>query len=159
MDDYLEKTCVNLGIKLVYTSNKITVLSAEVKNGIPTFRVNKVFKKCPSVVAQAIVEYYTNPENKAKSEAVIVDYLNRRLISKEYKIKPFSLSLKDEIIRNLPHEYSTNINDPNLVEFDITNMTVKDFWGKEENKKPGSSFMPLGNDLLELDIVIEPPVT
>jgi hypothetical protein len=59
MGDYLYRTCVNLGIKLIFTNNKILVLSAEKKNSITIIRAHKVFKNCPPNVSEAVVNYYT----------------------------------------------------------------------------------------------------
>jgi hypothetical protein len=159
MKDYLEKTCENLGIKLIFTNNKVVVLSAEIKNNQPIIRAHKVFKGCPYEVALALISYYSSENHIAKNEQILREYLVNNLISDTFKIRPVDMSFKKGIEKGIPSE-STNIdNNPSLVEFCVSSMVVKDFWGKKLQNASDNSINPSCNDILELDIVVDPPVT
>jgi hypothetical protein len=159
MNDYLEKTCVNLGVKLIYTNNKVVVLSAEIKNNLPIIRAHKVFRGCPYEVALAVISYYSSENHIAENEQVLREYLLNNLMTDTFKIRPMDLSFKKGIEKGMPSESTNTGNNPSLVEFYVSSMIVKDFWGQELQNASDNSIKPSYNDILELDIVVDPPVT
>jgi hypothetical protein len=46
-----------------------------------------------------------------------------------------------------------------LTEFTIDTIAVKDFWGNDMNYSKDKKLTPKNDDLMELDIIIKPPVT
>ena len=158
MDNYLYKICMNLGIKLILTNNKIQVLSGERKNNLTIIRAHKVFKNCPPNVAEAIVNYYSKGSNKEKNSQIIRDYLAPFFPNGLFKIKNLENSLIETTIRDVPEDLDTNTSYSLLTEFDISSITVSNFWGNEESKLD-NSLSPSSNDILDLDIIIKPPVT
>lgn len=158
MDNFLEKTCVNLGIKLVYTNNRITALSAEVKNGLPILRVHKLFKTCPPAVAQAVINYYKDLGRREDHEKVITDYLRKVSPENQFKLKPSDTMFINGLIENMPSNSSNEEADSSLVEFSISSLTITDFWGNETHQRH-NSLTPSSNDILDVKITVKPPVT
>lgn len=159
MNDYLEKTCVNLGIKLLYTNNKITVLSADTKNDLPTIRAHKVFRGCPYEVALAIISYYSTEKNTAENEQLLKNYLQNKLSSCTFKIKPVDTSFRKSIEKSIPFKNTSSNSNTSLIEFTISSMIVKDFQGNELQNASINSLKPSSNDILDLDIIVSLPVT
>lgn len=149
---------MNLGIKLVLTNNKIQVLSAERKNNLTIIRAHKVFKNCPSNVAEAIVNYYSKGSSKEKSSQIIRDYLAPFFPNGLFKIKNLENSLIETTIQDVPEDLDINTSYSLLTEFDISSIKVSNFWGKEESNVD-NSLRPSSNDILDLDIIVMPPVT
>lgn len=158
MDNYLEKTCRNLGIKLIYTSNKITVLSAEKKDNFTVIRAHKLFKNCPFSVAEAIISYYTNETYKEKSKKVLIDYVSPHFPEVAFKIKPLEHSLKTDATQSTPFPIESGSNLDLLTEFTISSMTIKNLWGDEQNQSD-NLLSPSSSDILDLNIIVKPPVT
>lgn len=75
MSEYLEKKCENLGIRLVYTYNKTTVLSAEIHKEKPLLIADMLFKNCPDLVSQAIIGFFTDTKNKSSHEKIIKNFV------------------------------------------------------------------------------------
>lgn len=187
MNDYLEKTCVNLGIKLVFTYNKVTALSAEIRNGTPLLIADMIFKNCPNSVAQSVMSFYTDKNSKNYHEKVIKDYLSEQFKSSSTNIKHLDLSFltKSNEIMNMDMDmgmdYNINIdmdnsdtnnvdindidinnidiNDPALIELNISSINSKDFRGYTKQYKSNTTLKPLRDDELELNIVVLPPIT
>lgn len=153
MDNYLKTICTNLGIMLIYNSNKIKVLSAEIKNNIPLIRAHKIFRSCPYTVAKAAINYYIDTENRKKYEKILLEYLNKQINSNLFKIIPLDLDFKSKIVQTLP-VIDTIDNNTSLIEFDIVCMSVKDFWGNEKKYDYNEKITPKNDDFLELNIVI-----
>ncbi|MDF2951937.1 MAG: hypothetical protein K0S18_1520 [Anaerocolumna sp.] len=158
MYDNLKKLCNNLGIKLIYTSNKVIVLSAHVKNGIPYIRANKIFRYCSKAIAQNVIDYFITLEGKEIKEKVIETFIIKKLKQDKIKIKASDNSFKMAVDHNLPKSINKNQTKV-LTEFTIENIIVKDFSGNEKTNSKDSILTPKDDDLLELDILIKPPVT
>lgn len=185
MNEYLEKTCVNLGIKLVFTYNKVTALSAEIRNGTPLLIADMIFKNCPNSVAQSVMSFYTDKKGKNYHEKVIKDYLSEQLKSNSTNIKYLDLSFLTKPNENMNvdmgMDYNINIdmdnintntvdindididnidiNDPAFIELDISSINSKDFRGNTKQYVSNTILKPLKDDELELNIVVLPPVT
>lgn len=159
MEDYLEQLCINLGIKLVYTTNKITILSGEIKNNIPTIRVHRLLKNCPQDVAQAIVSFYTDLSNSDGFMKIIEDYSKEKFPSVNFKIRPSSEAFRVLTVEKMPSNFSYNNEDSSLGEYSISYIQITNFQGRRTTVKAGDALSPLEDDLLELDVVVEPPVT
>lgn len=186
MNEYLEKTCVNLGIKLVFTYNKVTALSAEIRNGTPLLIADMIFKDCPNSVAQSVMSFYTDKNDKNYHERVIKNYLSEQFKSNSTNIKHLDLSFLTKSNENIDMDYNINIdmdsneinninindidindidinnidiNDPAFIELDISSIDSKDFMGNTKQYKSNTTLKPLKDDELELNIVVLPPVT
>lgn len=157
MDNYLKKICIGLGIDMIYTNNKVIVLSADVKNGVPILRAHKVFKGCSYKVAQAVVGYYTEVERRIVHKVVIEEYLKKYYKGNEFKLKKFNL--KEYITSNMLVEDKHDVNDTSLEEFEVFYMTIKNFLGDEKKQEISSELSTTDNNLLELNIIVKPPIT
>lgn len=156
MDNYLEKICINLGLKLVFTNNKVTVLSAEAKDGMTIIRAHKLLKSCPPETAQAVIDYFTNAKKRETSEEIIRDYLISQGLSDNLKIKPGDISIVKEMEKNLPVETKESDGSMSLLgEYNISSMTIKNFWGDKLTQSKDHLLSPDSDDVLELDIVVK----
>lgn len=156
MNDYLGKMCLHLGIKLIYTNNKVLVLSAQIKDNIPIIRAHKLFKSCPQSIAQSVIGYFTESEGRNIHEQVLEKYLKENYTSSSFRLKPLNLDFKKKVVENIPIEVDPK-DDSTLIELDITAMTVKDFWGNEKKHDFNSPLVPDTDEVLELNIIISPP--
>jgi RNase H-fold protein (predicted Holliday junction resolvase) len=156
--DYLRKLCVGLGIKLIYTSNKILMLSSQVKNGIPYIRAHKIFKTCPKSIAQVVVDYFVTLEGREKKEAILRAFIKNKLKRDKFTIKVNDKRFRTVVEQSMPKNMKNQDNNV-LTEFTIDTIAVKDFWGNDMNYSKDKKLTPKNDDLMELDIIIKPPVT
>ena len=154
MEDYLKKYCTEFKINLVYTNNKLTILSSTVQNHIPTLRVHNIFKNCPEKIAKAIINYYLNFEDDNSLLLIIESYIKEKLNTAQYKILSPSKQFKELLNKThiLPQANSSNT--LTLVEYDILSITQKDFFGTISNIKPDETIKPSLENVLELTVVI-----
>lgn len=156
MKDYLKEFCTKFKIKLVYTNNKLTILSSTAQDGIPTLRVHNIFKNCPENIAKAIIDYYTNFQDNNISFTEIDAYAKENYSDEQYKIKPpediFKQSLTN-VILPLPPD---NHDESNRVEYNIISIIQKDFLGNVTTLKADEIIVPSSENVLELNIVISP---
>lgn len=112
MSEYLEKKCMNLGLRLVYTYNKSTVLSAEINKEKPLLIADMLFKNCPDSVSQAIIGFFTDIKQKSSHEKVIRSFVEEYF--KPYspgKIKHFDLSYLVEPTQSIDTNYKAKFED------------------------------------------------
>lgn len=159
MKNYLEKLCINLGIKLIYVNNKVLLLSCDIKNSMPIIRVHKIFKSCTEEVAVAILGYYTDSAREQEYEKIIRLYIEGNYIVDSYKIKTPKELFKSFIIDMMPLKDNIKAKSDYLVEFQISSMILIDESGLEKEVKPNDSLRPLEDDILEMDIVVSQPYT
>lgn len=156
LDDILKKLCKNLKIKLVYTNNKVSILSCSTSNNHPVIRAHKMFKECKEEIANAVVEYYTKTQNKEENLKIIKDYANIKFISHKYKIIPPG----DEFYNSVKKITTTDVHDENnksaLVELDISSMTKKNLCEKAYEVNLGETIKTSENDILEVNIIVNP---
>lgn len=161
MNDYLKEFCLNLGIDLIYTDNKITVLSSTTPQNVPTIRVHNIFKNCSEELAREIVDYYTNYNSLDKSYKLITDYIQKKFHSDRYKIKKPDKEFKNLIISKmndvtfLNNKTSNYDEQSSLVEFNIVSMTKKNFQGDYSEIDPEQSIDLSEEDIVNLDIYVE----
>lgn len=158
LTDELKTFCKNMGLKLVYTDNKYTVLSTGRHKNIPTLRVHRLFKNSPKRVIRAIISYYTNLQNPNQYLDIIKQYLNKHHDSKKFKIKSqsdfFRNYMKNRIIESTGGK---NQQQEHLVEMPINSLIKKDFGGKASKIDPEDSLKASSDNVLELEIVVEDP--
>jgi len=154
MVNYLKELCKDLGVNLIFTNNKLTILSSTVHDNIPVLRVHKIFKKCPEKLAKSIVGYYSDFKHSNKHLITIENYINNKFPEMEYTIKPPDRSYKDLLSKTVNLSDSNTIKSP-LVELDITFISQKDFWGNITDIDPDEGISPTEEDFLELDIVVK----
>ena len=157
MEDYLEKVCISLGIKLSYTTNKVKLISCGINNSLPILRVHKMFKGCTENVAQAIIGYYTGSKPEDVCLRIIDEYLNGKISSKEYKIQPPNEDFTSNFIKNMPVEYSDEIDNELITEFKISSIEKTDFYGNKTKIDKDGTITPPMDDVIELNIVVIPP--
>lgn len=145
--DYLKNECEKLGIKLIYSSNKVLILSGSVIDNEPTIKAHEVFKKCSEEVADSIIDYYINLKHNNNSINIIKDFVKLNYTPAKYKIKP-----PDKTLLSYFKDYTTT-----LVEYEISEIIKSNFYGNTENIKPSSSFKASDDDVVELDIIVKPP--
>jgi hypothetical protein len=159
MEDYLSKLSLNLGIKLIYTSNKVTVLSCSYKDDIPIIRAHKIFKNCTRSLALAIIGYYTDSETEKENLKIIEEYVKKNFLGKLFKIEPFDEMFKSMCLKNIPIK-DTYVNDSEkIAEYSISSMVQTDFYGNKLILEPEKTLTPSNDDILELDITVIPSFT
>jgi hypothetical protein len=159
MEDNLLKLCSDLGIKLIYTSNKVTVLSCSYKNHIPIIRAHKIFKNCTSSLAVAIIGYYTDSKTEEENLKVIEDYIKKNFLGKPFRIEPFDDTFKSICLKNIPVKESNKNDLEKIAEYKISSMVQTDFYGNKLTIQPEQTLKPSGDDILELDIIVLPSFT
>lgn len=147
--DYLKNECEKFGINLVYSNNKVLILSSSIANDVPTIRANEIFKNCSEEAAYSIIDYYTNLKRNSNSINIINDFVKLNYAHSRYKIKS-----PNQDFLNYFRNYSTT-----LIEYEISGITQNHFYGNPENISPDSSIKTLDDDIIELDIVVKPPAT
>jgi hypothetical protein len=127
MSEYLEKKCENLGIRLVYTYNKSTVLSAEINKEKPLLIADMLFKNCSDSISQAIIGFFTDIKRKSSYEKIIKDFVEDYF--KPYspgKIKHMDLSYLVKPIQSSYNNYKTKLEDDDSEnDLEDTSYTVK----------------------------------
>lgn len=154
MKDYLKELCAKEKIKLIYTENKITILSFTLNQNTPVIRAHKIFKKCPENISQAIINYYTFKGNGTDNLKLISEYILGLNQFKTYKIIP-----KDENLRKLFRDKSDikqNVKTSPAYEANISKVTQKSFWGNASFETKDNSIKVSEDDVMEVDIVISP---
>ena len=77
---------------------------------------------------------------------------------KLYTFKPINLKSQRITVVNFPQNRYVNKNIHFLMELEILSISKKDFIGKEKKIDSNSTITPSSNDLIELSIIIKPPV-
>jgi hypothetical protein len=89
MEDNLKLLCDQYRIKLIYTDNKITVLTTNCNQNKPTIRINKLFENCPENIAYAVIKYCISYFPKDQdSYNLIAKYTIDRFRPSRFVIKP-----------------------------------------------------------------------
>jgi CO dehydrogenase/acetyl-CoA synthase beta subunit len=152
MMTYLEELCYREKVRLEYISDK--VLGKPEKKRV--IKVHEVFKNCPNEVAEAVVKYYLDPNKNKVEIKIIVEYLKE-------KCSPVTTTTKDNEECTENEEKKNMIADENrddeYQEVTIANMEVKSLY-RDEGFSSGSQVIKFqDNDVLELKIIVEPPLT
>lgn len=156
MSDTLKELCNSLNIELVYTNNKVMVLTYSTENNHPIIRVHKIFKECNEDIANAIISYYLKTENREKNLKVIENYLNNAFNSKRYKIKPPGNDLNCLVLMDVkPNGFSEEAKS-DLIEMKISSITKKSFYESNFTVNPDDSLKLSEDDILEVNIVVDP---
>lgn len=159
MEDYLTRLSVNLGIKLIYTSNKVTVLSCSHKDDIPIIRAHKIFKNCTNDLAIAIIGYYTDSSFEKENLKVIQEYVKENFSGELFKIEPFDEAFKSMCIKNIPVKETHENNLEKIAEYKVSSMVQTDFYGNKLTIQPEGTLKLSNDDILELDITVLPSLT
>lgn len=159
MEDYLTRLSANLGIKLIYTSNKVTVLSCSYKDDIPIIRAHKIFKNCTNDLAIAIIGYYTDSSFEKENLKVIQEYVKKNFSSELFKIEPFDETFKSMCIKNIPVKEIPENDLEKIAEYKISSMVQTNFYGNKLIIKPEETLKVSSDDVLELDITVLPSLT
>jgi len=88
LTDFLKELCNEHGVRLVYTNNKITVLSATTPQGVPNLRVHRLFRECPREVAEAVFEHYVRGETTERVLSKLDRYVAVHSGKTEWCIEP-----------------------------------------------------------------------
>lgn len=155
MRNYIKALCAKSNIKVIFTSNKITVLSSGIKNGNPTLRVHKVFINCTKKVAEAIIGYYTDLDNRIDYLHDIEKYLEDNFKSK-YKIKSPDKILK-QVVGSLKSEGLYKQSQRNFKELKIKKMIKSDSLGSANEIDPCGSIEISSGNIIRLDITVDYP--
>jgi len=156
LNDYLKELCADLNIALVYTNNKLTILSCGVNNNKPIIRVHKMFKDTNKKIAKAIINYYTDYEQNDKHLKIIKNYIDKKYPSMKCKIKEPTEAFIEYLRRNvnqLKMDANYNLSTGELY---ISQITKKDFWGNRSSVKPKESISVADDEVLELEILVSP---
>lgn len=162
MPGYVKKFCDYYGIRLVYTKNKYTVLSAGVNKGIPVLRAHSLFRNCPPEIAKAIECFCLQgyiPE-------VLENYIKTHHNTEEYKVIPPGAQFIS-ILKGSDKESPPVPSDQNALEqfismlkesdkeLKVSKIIKKCFSGPSIHIKPDDSILVEGDKVLELDITVE----
>lgn len=156
MVNALKNICESLNIKLVYTNNKFSILSCSVYNGIPLIRAHSLFKGCSEDIAKAIINYYTKAENREVNLNIIKDYADEKFDIKNYKIMQPNSEFYDIVIKTLSLIINEESEKSNMIEYNISSMVKKDFYGEEYEIKQSDSIKVDEDDFIEINIVVAP---
>jgi hypothetical protein len=155
MRDYLKELCETLNINLIYTSNKLVVLSPIINNNVPSIRAHKMFKNCADEVARAIVSYCSGKDIKGENYKIVEDYASKNFKSEKFRIVAPNEEYKGYFSKTI---MSTNFNkksdDPSLVEIEIAQIKKVDFWGKSTDITRKGTFSIEESEMIELDIEV-----
>lgn len=155
MADYLKELCQTININVIYTNNKLTVLSQAISNNMPCIRAHKLFKGCTDEVAKAIVNYYSGMDVKDESLKIIENYVLKNFESDKFRIAPPIEEFKKIFTNRIMSTKSTGrSDDPNLAEFEIAYIKKVDFWGESTDITHNGSFSAKGSEMIELDIEV-----
>lgn len=152
MISYLEDLCYREKIKIEYMNDK--VLGKPEGQGI--IKVHEVFKNCPYEVAEAIVQYYLNCNKNAAGIRVILDYLKEICSNSNTSFKNDKVYAENEEKGDLTKDEDK---EDNYEEVNITNIEVKSLYKDDRFSYDNQVIKLQGNNVLELKIVVEPPLT
>jgi len=88
LPDVLRELCEDRGIRLIYTNNKTTVLSATTPQDIPHLRAHRLFRECPRAVAEAILGYYVGGDTGEQALAEITRHVAGHRAKSEWRVEP-----------------------------------------------------------------------
>lgn len=159
MEGYLDKLCKNLGIKLTYVNNKITLLSSSVKNNTSSIRAHSIFKNCPENIAVAIVKYYTDSKNEKENFVIIENYITSSFSGSKFKVEPADEAFKQLFVKSVPVETADDDSLEEISEYRISSIVKTDFYGNASKINPNQAIRPSGDEILELDITVLPSST
>lgn len=152
MMTYLEELCYRKKIKLQYINDKV-LGKPERKEMI---KVHEIFKNCPCEVAEAVVKYYLDPDKNIQEIEIILEYLKEECSSVTKTTKDNEEYLENEKKENV----ITNINKVHdYEEVTIENMEVKSLYRDEDFHSESGVIKFQDDDVLELKIVVSPPLT
>lgn len=156
LTDILKTLCKNLNIELLYTNNKITVLSCNYNDNHSSIRAHKIFKKCDEATAYAIINYYAKTEKREENLRIIKDYADKNFSSEVYKIALPDNEFCSRILKSTePLSLKQNKN-TQLVELTISSITKKEFSGDLCTTNANESLKVKNGDILEVDITVDP---
>jgi len=156
MYDYLLEFCKNLDINIIYTNNNLTILSFSVNKGTPTIRVHNILKNCPEKIAIAIIGYFTEPEHKDAHLNILKNYMKEEFPYMKYKITPPNKNFKELSDKNIACISKGQEEKSALIELNISNITVKDFYGNISDVNPTESINISENEFLEIEFIVDP---
>lgn len=147
LEDFLRAICTNSEIELMYTNNQKPILSSYLDfEGTRIIVAHNVFRGCTKDLAMAVVDYYTNENNREENLNKIKDYLNKFL--NKYVIDDFVVDGKDKPKKEIKDEKKSS-----LMELEIKSIIPRSFKGRGSGVKDKT--MMVGNDdVLELDIYV-----
>lgn len=170
MKDILKELCSKYQIELIYTENKVTILSTGFGNNTPAIRAHSLFKGCPEKIARAIIQYYVNFQNPGDVVEKIDEYVKAHFKSSYYIVKPAEEKYKMLLTKRIqpikvqdndtPSLKSQDDEAPPMMEkdakkeMDILTIYRKDFWGNVTCMKPNDVIKSNANEIYELDITV-----
>jgi hypothetical protein len=155
MRDYLKELCDNVNINLIYTSNKLIVLSPIINNNVPSIRAHKLFKNCTDEVAKAIISYYSGIDSKGEAFRIIESYVQKNFDSSKFKITSSNDEFKSYFSKAvMSAEPVIKNDDPYLMELEINKIRKVDFWGESMGIASNGSISTSGSEMIELDIEV-----
>jgi hypothetical protein len=156
MYDYLLEFCKNLDINIIYKNNNHTILSFSVNKCNPTNIVHNIIKNLTKKIALAIMIYFTEPEHKDTHLNILKNYMKEEFPYMKYKITPPNEIFKELCDKNITCISEGQEDKPSLVELNISNITVTDFYGNISNVNPTESINISENEFLEIEFIVDP---
>jgi exoribonuclease II len=184
MVNHLENLCEERGIIVEFINNKFIDSDSGTKYNRPVIMVHKVFRECPTRVATAVVEIFTGEGYISECIEIIEKYLTQKFGPVGIKIQPPKVikTQPPKVIKTMPANKETsiihNINKGDYkktkiemykgkndnyynfeelyLEADISTIDVTNKRGQQNRLNDNEILMPEEQDILELDIVVEP---
>lgn len=163
MANHLENLCEKKGIKVEFISNKFIDDASEFVHGKPVIKVHKIFKECPMKVAAAVVEIFTTQDFTSEFIGIIESYLKEKFGPIGIKIKPPKVTIistfKKEVNNDYKEKKENHYHKEELyIEAEISSMDVTNMKGQHKNLDKSETLRAKSEDILELNIVVTPPL-
>ena len=155
MKNYIKTLCARLNIKVIFTSNKITVLSSSIKNGNPTLRVHKIFINCTKKVAESVIGYYTDLDSRIDYLLDIEEYLEDNFKS-IYKIKTPDKIFK-QAVGSIKSKGLSKQSQRSFKELKIKKMIQSDLLGNTNEIASCEPIEISSSNVIRLDIIVDYP--
>jgi hypothetical protein len=151
---HLERLCSSKGLKVIFITDKLLDFLGNNQEESSEIRVHEIFKDCPLRVAKAILSVWQSHGTDNDKIAIIEEYITS---NGDIQIDlPRGSKYSNEIIKDSP---PNEMNDEKgYLEADISSLEINSLWGESKKIKKDSSLVPSSDDVLELNIVIEPPL-
>jgi hypothetical protein len=176
MVNQLENLCEERGIMVEFITNKFIDTDNVTKYNKPVIKVHKIFKECPMRVATAVIEIFTGEGYTSECIEIIESYLKEKFGPVGIKVQPpkviktMPVNKETSIIHNINEgDYKKskiemhkgkNDNYYNIEELyfeaDISTIDVTNKRGQQNRLNDNEILMPEEQDILELDMVVEP---
>jgi len=163
MVNQLEFLCERRGIKVEFIAHKFIDSASELKNSKPIIKVHKIFKECPMKVATAVVEIFTGEGYTSECIEIIESYLREKFGPVGINVQPPKVIITRLANKGVSTDYRVKkenyySNEEMYIEADISSIDVTSIKNQQKKLNDNETLSTKEQDILELDIVVRPPL-